>query len=65
MPNPPRPEIPLAQRLQAIDSRLPALPREQQNLVAAYARGLADGLALRRSGVRAQPPTHRRTRGGG
>lgn len=65
MPNTPHPEIPLAQRLQAIDSRLPALPRDQQNLVAAYARGLADGLALRHSGVRSQPPVRRRTRDGG
>lgn len=32
--------------MQDIDRKLPQLPVAQQNLVAAYARGLNDGLAL-------------------
>lgn len=36
-----------AQIMQDIDGKLPALPREQQNLVAAYAQGIRTGLVLR------------------
>ena len=34
------------QILQEIDRKLPQLPEAQQNMVAAYARGLSDGLSL-------------------
>ena len=46
----------LAQTLRNIDRKLPLLTRDQQNLVASYTRGLADGLALRRAEAHPRPP---------
>lgn len=45
----------IGQTLRSIDQKLPLLTRDQQNLVASYAQGLADGMALRREGARPTP----------
>ncbi len=45
-----------AQILQDIDSKLPTLPRDQQNLVAAYAHGVRTGLALQAALEAERPP---------
>ncbi|NLI20063.1 MAG: hypothetical protein GX418_00725 [Clostridiales bacterium] len=44
------PDPDTARILREIDRKLPELPREQQNMAAAFARGVHVGLALRKAG---------------